>query len=67
MGARALVAVRDVICEVCSRTFRRQSDKARHKCMKERRKPIRKQQGAMQCLNCFKWFRSKGGLTVHRC
>ncbi|XP_062511553.1 uncharacterized protein LOC134187449 [Corticium candelabrum] len=53
--------------EVCSRTFRRQSDKARHKCMEERRKPIREQQGAIQCSNCFKWFRSKGGLTVHRC
>ncbi|XP_062507166.1 uncharacterized protein LOC134183599 [Corticium candelabrum] len=43
------------------------SDKARHKCMEERRKPIREQQGAIQCSNCLKWFRSKGGLTVHRC
>ena len=63
----ALVVVRDVMCEVCSRTFRRQSDKARHKCMEERRKPIREQQGAIQYSNRFKWFRSKGGLTVHRC
>ena len=55
MGARAPVAVRDVMCEVCSRTFRRQSDKARHECIEERRKPIREQQGAIQCSNCFKW------------
>ena len=66
MGTCAPVAVRDVMCEVCSRTFRRQSDKARHKCMEERRKPLREQQRAIQCSNCFKWFRSKGGLTVHR-
>ena len=57
MGTCAPVAVRDVMCEVCSRTFRRQSDKARHKCMEERRKPIREQQGAIQCSNCLKWFR----------
>ena len=62
MGARAQVAVRDVMCEVCSKTFRRQGDKARHKCMEERRKRIRKQQGAIQCSNYFKWFQSKGGL-----
>ena len=42
-------------------------DKAAHKCMEERRKPIREQQGAIQCSSCFKWFQSKGGLTVHRC
>ena len=52
-GAFAPVAVRDVMYEVCFRTFRRQSDKARHKCMEERRKPIREQQGAIQCSNGF--------------
>ena len=35
MRARAPVAVRDVMCEVCSRTYRRQGDKARQKCIKE--------------------------------
>ena len=59
--------VRDVVCEVCSRNFRRESDKARHKCVNERRKPISEQQGATQCLQCTRWFRSKGGLAVHRC
>ena len=64
MEACALVAVRDVMC---SWTFGRQSDKARHKCMEERRKRIREQQRAIQCSNCLKWFQSKEGLTVHRC
>ena len=59
--------VRDVVCEVCSRNFRRESDKARHKCVNERRKPISEQQGATQCLQCTRWFRSRGGLAVHRC
>ena len=36
MGTCAPVAVRDVMCEVCSRIFRRQSDKARHECMEKK-------------------------------
>ncbi len=32
-------ATREVMCEVCSRTFRRESDKKRHKCSSERQKP----------------------------
>ena len=43
METCAPVAVRNVMSEVCSRTFRRQRDKVRHKCMEERRKPIREQ------------------------
>ena len=35
MKTCAPMAVRDVMCEVCSRTLRRQSDKARHKCMEK--------------------------------
>ena len=35
----ASVAVREVVCEDCSRTFRRESDCKRHKCIAERRKP----------------------------
>ena len=49
------------------RNFRRESDKARHKCVNERRKPIREQQGATQCLQCTRWFQSRGGLAVHLC
>ena len=58
---------RDVVCEVCSRTFRRESDLKRHKCLAERLKPISKQRGSVQCLQCRKWFLSKGGLAVHTC
>ena len=44
--------VRDVVCEVCFRKFRRERDKTRHKCVDERRKPRSEQQGATQCLQC---------------
>ena len=57
-------AVRDVVCENCCRTFRRESDKKRHKCLSERQKPVSQQQGAIQCLHCRRWFKSKGGLAV---
>lgn len=60
----ASVAVRDVVCEVCSR---RESDKKRHKCLAERQKPISEQRGAVQCQQCYSWFRTSGGLAVHRC
>ena len=39
------------------RTFRRESDKARHKCISERKKPIHQQAGAIQCE---RWLKSKG-------
>ena len=58
---RASVAVREVVCEVCSRTF---SDCKRHKCVAERRKPVSEQRGSVQCQMCRRWFRSKG---VHVC
>ena len=32
-----------------------------------RRKPVWEQKGAVQCVACSHWFRSKGGLTVHTC
>ena len=56
---RASVAVREVVCEVCSRTFRRESDCKRHKCIAERRKPVSEQHGSVQCQMCRRWFRSK--------
>ena len=58
---------RDVLCVDCGRTFRRQCDKARHKCIGERQRPVCEQRGAVQCHNCSRWFRSMGGLKVHRC
>jgi len=62
-----LVAEREVVCDVCSRKFRRESDRKKHKCLAERRKPISEQRGAVQCQQCHSWFRSRGGLAVHRC
>ena len=32
----SVVVVRDVVCWVCSRSFRRESDKKRHRCVAER-------------------------------
>ena len=56
-----------VLCEVCNRTFSRESDKKRHKCVDERRKPISEQKGAVQCPRCFKWLKNMGGRAVHTC
>lgn len=56
-----------VECEDCHRSFRRESDKKRHKCTNERRKPVCEQRGAAQCSACGTWFRSRGGLSVHVC
>ena len=36
---QASEAVRDVVCEVCSRKFRQEGDKKRDKCVAESRKP----------------------------
>ena len=58
---------RQVLCSECGRSFRRESDKARHKCRAERTKPVREQAGAVQCDKCERWFRSRGGLAVHAC
>ena len=60
-------ATRDVECDVCGRFFRRESDKKRHKCVDERRKPGSQQKGAVQCGTCRIWFKSKGWLAVHVC
>ena len=56
-----------VQCLECSRTFRRESDMKRHKCLAERCKPVHEQCGAVQCSNCEKWFKSCGSFTVHSC
>ena len=49
------------------RLFRREADKARHKCVGERSRPVEQQRGSVQCDVCGRWFRSRGGLAVHRC
>ena len=32
-----------------------------------RGRSLSEQRGAAQCLQCLKWFRSRGGLALHRC
>ena len=66
-AVRASAVAREVRCEVCSRKFRREGDKRRHKCLSERRKAVSEQRGAAQCQTCTRWFRSRGGLAVHTC
>ena len=46
------MAVCEVVCEVCFRTFKRKSDRKRQKCVAERQKPISEQRGAAQCQVC---------------
>ena len=60
--AMATVTGRDVVCGVCSRSFRREGDKKRHKCVAEREKPVSEQR-----MQCMKWFKSRGGLALHKC
>ena len=59
------MGTRDVMCTVCLRNFRRESDQKRHKCVDERSKPVWEQQGAAQCQQCHRWFKNKGRLAVH--
>ena len=48
-------------CVMCvGRGLGEKVDKARHKCAAERRRPVCK-------LYSVNWFRSRGGLAVHRC
>ncbi len=54
-------------CDTCLRSFKRVGDLTRHKCTAERQKPVCQQVGAVQCLQCDRWFASRGGLAVHRC
>ena len=41
-------------------------DLKRHKCLYERSKPVQEQRGALQCVTCMRWFKSAGGLSVHK-
>ena len=65
--ARGSGAERNVECTECGRCFRRESDRKRHMCVRERMRPVNEQAGAVQCGSCERWFRSRGGLAVHRC
>ena len=47
-------------------TFRRTSERKRHKCLAERAKPVKEQRGALQCSS-QKWFCGRGELAVHKC
>ena len=58
---------KSVLCSSCNRAFSRPQDRARHKCLAERQLPVHQQRGSAQCVSCCRWFRSKGGLAVHRC
>ena len=62
-----LLVTVSVVCEVCSRSFRRPSDMKRHQCVAERCLPVPMQSGSRQCGTCSLWSASVGGLTVHRC
>ena len=57
----------DVKCSMCGRYFRRESDKARHKCTAECQNPVQEQEGAVECLMCGRWLGSRGELAVHQC
>ena len=52
-------------CSICNRSFSK-SRQPRHKCTEERRKPVADQAGSRQCTACLRWFRSPGGLAVHK-
>ena len=54
-----------VECMECA-TFRRTSERKRHKCLAERAKTVKEQRGAFQCSKCQKWFFGRGELAVHK-
>ena len=56
--------MRKVGCDDYRRTFRRETDKARHKCLAEWQKSVQDQQGAVQCDVHVRRIRSR---SVHRC
>ena len=48
-SARGPPVAGHVLCAIYHRTFSRESDKKRHKCVEERSKSLSEQHGAMQC------------------
>ena len=55
-----------VLCPGCERSFSPNGFR-RHKCTEQRELPVHFQRGARQCVTCDRWFRSAGGLAVHKC
>ena len=49
----------------CGRTFRRTSNRKRHKCLTERAMPVKQQRGALQCREFQRWFCSRKELAVY--
>ena len=58
-----MTQVKSVFCVVCEHYFRRESDRACHKCITGRQQPVDQQPDVVQCHKCG----SKGGFTVHKC
>ena len=52
---------------MCGRTFKSRSGLARLRCTAVRSLPVQDQPGARQCPNCQRWFKSAGGMAVHKC
>ncbi len=46
------VEVCSIKCNLCMRLYRRESDKARHKCVEDRAKPVKEQDGSVECGEC---------------
>ena len=67
LNTRGQLGARSIKCDLCMRLFRREADRARHKCTEERAKPVKEQSGSVKCGECGRWFKSRGGLTVHKC
>ena len=45
---------------------RHQGDWKRHKCLDEMSEPSKEQRDCLRCQTCERWFKSPGGLSVHR-
>ena len=54
----------DVVCNACRRNFKRECNKAYHKCITER--SVQGQAGTA-CALQLRWFRSRVALAVCRC
>ena len=53
-GGRAAAPQGQVVCRECGRTFSRQGDLKRHKCLLERSRPVEEQRGSVQCTGVHK-------------
>ncbi len=51
---------------LCMRLFRREADKASHKCVEERAKPVKEQDGSVECGRWFEQRRPSCSQMLHR-